>query len=591
MIRVHPAMAPPCAAMVLTFALSTADPAAAALFRVGFGTGCTHSTVALAFAAAAANAESDILYLTTGTHDVAATIEVTADEIYVYGGYPSCETNVATSTSTIRGTTSGADTFRVHGAGSPSLDFEDVTLTRQIEKPGRGLRIEAGATVHLARTYVRDGSAADGGNIHISGSGALLELRDGTFIIDGTATSGDGGGIYCDNGASVEGGGFFKIARNEAFDSGGGVYLDDCTLDVWPALNPGSAIPAIEAAGFDENSALHGDGGGIAAVNGATVEIKNNDWQRVAQVYFNQAPEGAGGGIFLDGSGTTGLLRSIQVVENSALGPGGGIAVSNNATFAMHLGAWGECPFPFGASCSSIAGNRSTGTGAAGLGAFSGAYAEAFHTLILDNVNELDFGGSAAGAIGASLLLEGCEIFQNDPNGGSGTLTSRLFAGTGSTVTVAFSTIVEDAGAEGVIEVANATQVRLLSSIVQGAQVFLPAQPPATTVDCVVVPESASLPNGSTGVTLHTDPTTLFALSTPEDFSLLRNSVAQDYCDTLLYDPLTLADIGGQARGWDDPTEGNVYGAYDLGADEWHPGLFGDGFEGCGTCRWSNSAP
>jgi hypothetical protein len=50
-------------------------------------------------------------------------------------------------------------------------------------------------------------------------------------------------------------------------------------------------------------------------------------------------------------------------------------------------------------------------------------------------------------------------------------------------------------------------------------------------------------------------------------------------------------DMDNQVRGWDDPTRPNLQGAHDLGADEWRPEIFSDGFETAGTNRWSASAP
>lgn len=558
-----------------------------AVFRVGVGVGCTHATADAAFAAADANAEADQIDLVGGLYDLAGTIEITGDDVVVQGGFASCGDLVPSGTTLLRAAGAGADVFYVHGPADTRLRLERVTVGHSVGVAGRGLRIEAGANVELAASSVADGEAARGGNILLSDAGTLLEIFDGSAILRGAATTDHGGGIYCEDGATIEGSGAFVVADNEAFDSGGGAYLDNCDLDLFPSSPAGSVVPD---GGFSENTALHGDGGGIAAVNGSTVEIKNNDWDFVAWLWANEAPEGAGGGLYLEDAGTQAILRSVQVVENVAGGPGGGIFVTLGATLSMQLGYFGECQL--GSTCSAIAGNRSTGSGAGGLGVTDGASATVLQTLIARNFNVGDFGGAAVGAYGAatSLTLEGCQLWDNDPGGGTGTLTSRIFAGNSAAVTVAFSTVVEDAGSEGVFEVANASSVRFLSSIAQGAQVFLPVQPPATQVDCVVVPESASLPISATTWTVVTDPATLFVLATPEDFSLRRHSVAQDYCDTLVYSPLG-ADLDGEGRGYDDATEANVWGPYDLGADEWTPRLFADGFEDCGTCRWSAGAP
>jgi len=50
-------------------------------------------------------------------------------------------------------------------------------------------------------------------------------------------------------------------------------------------------------------------------------------------------------------------------------------------------------------------------------------------------------------------------------------------------------------------------------------------------------------------------------------------------------------DFEDQVRGFDDPSEVNGLVADDLGADEWRPELFADGFETGNTLRWSSDEP
>ena len=106
----------------------------------------------------------------------------------------------------------------------------------------------------------------------------------------------------------------------------------------------------------------------------------------------------------------------------------------------------------------------------------------------------------------------------------------------------------------------------------------------------MITHEQASFPAGGTLLITVTDPTLLFQSSASFAMRLKRGSVAQDYCDTFFYSPVD-DDLDNQPRGWDDPTRPDLQGAYDLGADEWRPDIFLDGFESAGTVRWSATAP
>ena len=558
------------------------QPAAADTYWVGSGAGCTHATLDAALAAALANGPgSDFVRIAAPTVSLGSIVSVTDDWILIEGGYDFCTDPTPDSTSDI--TVSGAhDAFWVHGTNPSSLYLRSVRVLMG-PSAGRVLKIEGQSEVHVDGSTLLDGQAPEGGNVWISGANASIWVERRTRIAWGNATSGNGGGIYCEVGARVWLQDRAFVTENTAFLSGGGLYLDDCELQ-WSSHIAGNPTDVSEIA---ENASLHGDGGGIAAVGGSYVAAFGSEPTMPAILNGNYAGDGGrGGAIYVAGSGTHGGLVNVHVSQNTANGEGGGLFIDSGAELEMEL--W-PATCSIGRGCSELVENRSQSSAGGGAFVAAGGHAWIRRTSIHRNFTVTSSSGAALAAYGpgALLVVEGNEIYDNDPNSFSGVESPQIFAGNSASLTVAFSTIVEATAAPGmaVFNNANAASLRLLSSVVQAPHTFTLPPPPATQVHCVITRETASLPPSAQAVVVVTNPALIFRLSTPEDYSIFRHSEAQDFCDTSQWDPWT-SDIEGQDRGYDDPTFINILGPFDVGADEWRPEVFADGFESGDLGSW-----
>ncbi len=560
------------------------QPAVAATYWVGSGAGCTHATLDAAFAAALANGTSpDFIKVASGPPPLGGLIEITDDSLYLEGGYGFCG-DASGGSPTIISVPGAHDAFWIHGTSPVNLRLRNVRIDMG-PSAGRAIRLEEQGRAQLTAATLLGGQAADGGNVWMSGPDTFLTVESGSRIALGEATLGNGGGVYCSAGGTVtlQYGSF--ITQNTAFQSGGGLYLDDCSLH-WHTYNSAAGdIPDVSE--IAENGALHGDGGGIAAVGGSYVVATGNEPTMPAILASNYAADGGrGGAAFFADAGTQGYFRNAHIFDNGADGFGGALYVEAGAIVEVELDP-SSCSL--GRGCSQIVRNRSW-TGAGG-GVFVGAGGQTWirRTTLSENYTLTDSSGAALAAYGAGALLvvEGCEIYNNDPNSFAGVESPQILAGNLASLTVAFSTIVEATAAPGmaVFENANAASLSLLSSVVQAPHTFVLPPPPATQVHCVITRETASLPPSAQAVVVVTNPALIFRLTTPEDYSIFRYSEAQDFCDTSQWVPFA-TDIEGQPRGHDDPTFIDILGPFDVGADEWRPEVFADGFEGGDLGRW-----
>lgn len=557
--------------------------AEAATYWVGSGAGCTHATLDSAIAAAQANGTSPDFIRLAGAVTLGDLIEITNDTLFVEGGYSVCGGPAGTSRTSID--VPGAhDAFWIHGASPALLRLHNVRVEMG-PAAGRILRLEEHGWAQVTNSELLNGQAAAGGNVWMSGADTQLTVESSSRIALGTATSGNGGGIYCEAGGKV----IFQyqsfLTQNTAFLSGGGLYLDSCEL-YWTSYNTATGeTPAVSE--IAENIALHGDGGGVAALAGSYISATGTHPAVPASLAGNLAGDGGrGGGAYLAGPGTQAFFANAHFYDNTANGPGGALYVEAGAIAEVELLPT-YCSL--GRGCSEISLNRSQTSYGGGVFVGAGGQTWIRRTTLTGNYTVTASSAAALGALGAGALLvvEGCEIYDNDPNLAAGVESPQIAAGSSASLTVAFSTIVEQTAAPGmaVFENANATTMRLLSSVVQAPRTFTAPPPPATQVHCVIVKETASLPAGAQSVVLVTDPSLIFRLSTPEDYSIFRHSEAQDFCDTSQWDPWS-SDIEGQDRGYDDPTFIDILGPFDIGADEWRPEIFADGFESGTLIGW-----
>jgi hypothetical protein len=564
----------------------------AATFIVGTGGACTHASLELAVAAAAANGvESDDIRLALPAATLGGRVDVNNHSLRLLGGYASCAAAGPTGRTTLR-RDGPSDAFWLHG-GTALRTFElrniDVVLGAGA---GRAMVLADRLAVQLVNSELSGGQALDGGNVYMSGADVALSLT-GSRIRDGSAAgtvagTGFGGGIYCKQGASISIGAGSSVHGNNAKIGGGGIYAEGCTVTVTSGGPRGDTAPFT--GGIHSNTTLLGGGSGIYASAGATVYLRGNSQTELAYVTQNQStPGGAGGGLYLVGTGTTATARNAIIANNAAALYGGGVYVASGAAFSMDVDP-STCPS--GRRCSELAGNSGAGYGG-GISVGTNGSATIRKTRIHGNYSRTGLPGAAVSGAGegSQILIEGCEIFSNKPPAGSGaTQTTRIYVATTSAATIAFSTLVETALDPGVslLEIQPASTFKLLSSLVLAPKTFQ-APAVANKVDCVIAQESATFPWPPSHLAVTSDPSSLFVGFGSNDFRLSADSEARDFCNTQFYAPAE-SDMDNQPRGLDDGVA-NYLGPYDLGADEALPRCFIDGFEGGSSSQWSTAVP
>lgn len=549
-----------------------ATPSGAATFYVGVGTGCTHQFLSQAVTATGANgAGLDIIRIASPSLAIGNLLmEVNNQSVQIVGGFPNCTATTPTGRTLITFLSpDGDDGFWVHGATSER--FFGLTNIDMVmgDNAGRGLTLQDLTTVALDNSTISGGQAEYGGNIKLEGD-VLLQLLHGSEVYGGVAandlaTIGSGGGIHCQNGGAVYIDSTSEVHDNYADYDGGGIFAFFCS---------------ITSEGVIYGNETSGNGAGIYAAGGTTVELLGADPGHLSRLLFNYAQtQGKGGGLFLVDAGTTAVARNAAINDNFGAGGGGGAWVGAGTTFTMDVDP-DTCSA--GRGCSFLSGNDGAGGGGA-LMVVVNSTATVRRTTIEGNSTYDGNPGNVA-SVDGTLLIESCEIFDND-NGELDPEVSRFYVI--GTATIAFSTIVETTTAD-VFWTGAGSQFHLVSSIVQ-ADLTFHAPPFAATLDCIIAKEFASFPAVSPSFLQVTDPALLFVNPAANDFRLKRGSPAQDFCDAAVYS--TDHDMENQLRPYDDPTDANFIGAYDLGADEWRLDLFADGFESANTFRWSSVVP
>ena len=440
--------------------------------------------------------------------------------------------------------------------------------------------------VNVDNALLSAGKATDGGNIRMAGPNVTLFITGGAKIYSGDAT-GNGGGVHCSGGGTVlldDG----SITANEADVAGGGVYLDDCSMNVFSGGGSVGCSGGVNL-GIVCNTAgpgtLIGYGGGVYATNGAVVNFLGSATERAA-LTLNRAEYG--GGLFATGAATDIEFRDADILQNIGLFGGGGVFVDNGAQLLIRS-TIANCKSPNG--CSRVMNNATaSATGeispGGGINIAGGADATIRRTTFFANSAGHGFGAAlAVTGAGSTALLEG-DIFYAQ-------LNRPIDVAVGASLTAAFVTAWgNNVGSSATFNVGGAgANAAVFSSVTLDDTTFAPPIGGATLFgDCIITRSLANFPAppdaGSFEVVASADA----VLASPASGSprLRSDSPAIDYCDTFRYTPVD-TDIHGEARGLDAPAVPNgPFGTYDLGVDEWSI-LFAGDFE-IGNCSlWSSA--
>ncbi len=173
----------------------------------------------------------------------------------------------------------------------------------------------------VENSLIRDNRASLGGGIANHGR---LSLQ-GTDVVNNVATGGGGGGIWNAPGALSELDGAGIRSNRAPIGNGGGILNDASMLTL-----------AGDASAFSDNTAAN-SGGGIAIVHGGGAVLQGG------AVTSNNGS--VGGGISVDGAGSSLVAGPAVDIQSNSAAEGGGIAVTNQAaapTCVAHLssGIW-----------------------------------------------------------------------------------------------------------------------------------------------------------------------------------------------------------------------------------------------------------
>jgi len=513
------------------------------------------------------------------------TLRVASDQIYtdefviekqlfLLGGYDSC--------AAAESNTHGEDLTRWNGSTAHTVisintnnGFQSIVgVDRFLIDDGAGdvggISVKGRSTLLLSNSRVEYNDGITGGGIRVSGATAQGIVSDS--LINNNDGS-DGAGVYCDTGANISISGASRIANNDAgLGNGGGVFATSgCTVN----SSASSMFPTGAQLQYGIIGNLAGAGAGIYLSGGATMLLQG-DAEGPANVLVNHATRLeniGGGGVYVDGIGTSFVAINARIDGNSANDVGAGFVVTNQAKFEMYRlngPCWDN------SACSSLSENyiRFEGGFAAAGRASNGAVVKISQTTVAENKADDDVLFRVDRA--AYLRLEGNLIYNNvnfselvPPSliGLSGE------AANGGNVDFFYNTLSNNIS-QAVFTLAVEAQhhLNIFNSIVYNLGVVMNQRGVFNNIiqaDCTVVQETATI-TGNVGFLSTANP--LFVDALNNDFSLQGESVAVDMCDESLFVGANYADINGQPRGYDSISVPDYFGSYDAGAHE----LIGD---------------
>ena len=309
----------------LLLGLAVASPAGASIFKVGTGTGCTHSTIQAAVDAANANPGVDHVILTRSVNYTQQAVKIQqAQPLTVTGGYATCADSAASGArTTVNGAGGSANSVFTVEPGSAEVLFDNLYITGGDESNnyyGGGIDFTGSGTLTLSDVTLTQNTAGYGGGLSARGTGpdAMVLLMGETIITSNLATQ-DGGGIHLRG-----------------------------SVTLW-ALEPKTAIWLNRATGLANTppGVYHGYGGGMAVLSPATAYIGSSGYG-VGVINNNTARVGGGGAALTDADAgyvfdrariylfTTDPTKPQKVSGNRATDVGGAFYADAKLGFSSH---------------------------------------------------------------------------------------------------------------------------------------------------------------------------------------------------------------------------------------------------------------
>lgn len=566
-----------CWVLAVAMPLSCASSVlAAANFTVGTTPDCTHSSIAAAIAAAAANGtEVDYIRINSGSYNAQA-LQISGQSLTLTGGYASCaDVTPGAVPTTISGVgNGGAPLLIVNAQGGAQRQIGLINLTLTGATAG-ALRVLGYVQMSVAGVTIANSSAVQGGGVYVKGDSAsaiahvhLSGYQNGPGRVEGNTAS-QGGGIYVDDFSFVPISDV--VVSGNAASFGAGIFATGSNAQIGLTMFDGGS----PLAGVRNNTASV-DGGGIYLQSGADLSSgKFSDASYAPNVSNNSAGRN-GGGMYLANGGSAVLGYYLMITGNSAAasqtGGGGGLYIASGSGAYLDDGSEQiTCGRPD--ACVALENNRAGINGFSGSG--GGAYLLGGGSLSLAHARvagNLAANGAAVYAIGANsgAYFTSTIVTQNGGSGHSFQMEA------GATLNLRGVTLADDASAQGIVALSGANAV-FDTSIVYDPGAVIVTRTAATTnsvtSNCVLAHAAYVSDSGSAMVG-----NPLFADSAAGDYALTSNSPAIDACDATPFTTLD-TDYSELPRGFDIATVPNDPGPFDLGALEHQTVLFGDGFE------------
>jgi len=556
----------------LWLAAVCAVDAGAAVYKVGSGAGCTHSTIQAAVDAAAAHDGFDYIRITRSKTYTAQAVHLSNGQVQFEGGWKSCTSPAPDYVkTTVSGAGGGASPVFDIQAGTPHVLFADLAIVSgDSSGSGGGVLFSNyyGGQLTLRNVHLSQNAAREsGGGLYVrSEPNYPVEVWiDGGTLIEGNRSASVGGGVYCENANVRVNYSGTRISLNEAL-RGGGVYAQHCNVDV----TSGAQFPFYGAVSLNRAS---GDGGGVYLAQNSWLYLHNTDANAPTMINANLA-EGIGGGIYITGSSMVEASSTI-IDGNVARNGGAGIALIDRREGAllMMYGRPANCAPNL--ECNRISNN--TARSAAGLNQHGAAILHSVQDVsdvsdshvylegvaVTGNAGATAIRGESLHGIPAPMQIAGTVFAFNTT---SADLIQHVSVDPVSTSSVVLwmdgTTIAQNQVGSGVV-VRSTNDLLAYNSIVwqPGARAFEPIASPflADRIKYMLVNDTSSIPASPSVIVA--DPK--FANAAGGDFRLNQDSPAVDFSGSI-YD----VTRDGRERRVDLPSVPNRYGPADLGAFE-----------------------
>lgn len=299
-------------------------PAAAALYRVGSGAGCTHTNVQSAINAAVASFEADEIRITQSQSypQQALLIDQAQGGLILAGGFANCQSDEPTpGVRTVLDGNNVQPVLRILDSANVFLFDLDVQGGRANPSGGGIFAAGTGGEIlSLSSTLVRGNQAVSGGGISIINTSAQSEPNAMQLLLFGNSAVSNngadiGGGIQC-TGATVMLFDNSHVSLNSTSGNGGGIHAKDCLLQIRSSGVNGAVL-------WGNNSG--GSGGGIYLTGtDGLVDMYTIDPFFPARITTNSAVRG-GGAAVTDGAQM--YMYNANIENNTASAGGGGVLV------------------------------------------------------------------------------------------------------------------------------------------------------------------------------------------------------------------------------------------------------------------------